>query len=251
MNKNTLVSIVMTYYNRKNLLIKTLDTIQKYNDKESCEVVIVDDASSDEHKLDNIPNLFNLNIKTIRINPEDKKHKNPCVPYNIGFKNCSGDIVIIQNPECAHLGDVLAASRTITDDDYFVYTCYSLSKERTEDFLLDKFSKTFNNRTAHYNGDDAFYAHPVYRSNPYHFCSAITKKNLIDLNGFDERYADGNSYDDDEFVARIKRKGLSIKWIEDPMVVHQWHPSFNDSVTKSNSDLYFNVTLRETGWRVN
>jgi GT2 family glycosyltransferase len=57
----------------------------------------------------------------------------------------------------------------------------------------------------------------------FHFASAITRKNLIELNGFDERYALGFNYDDTEFLQRIKNKNLKIDFVADPYVIHQYH----------------------------
>ena len=43
------------------------------------------------------------------------------------------------------------------------------------------------------------------------------------LGGFDERYGHGSSYDDDEFLHRVKLLGLDLKIIDDVTGVHQWH----------------------------
>jgi hypothetical protein len=43
------------------------------------------------------------------------------------------------------------------------------------------------------------------------------------VGGFDERYAPGLAYEDDEFLARVKRAGITVQIIDNPFVVHQKH----------------------------
>jgi hypothetical protein len=48
------------------------------------------------------------------------------------------------------------------------------------------------------------------------------------LGGFDERYGDGCSYDDDEFLHRVKLLGLELKIIDEVIGVHQWHNTYEN-----------------------
>jgi hypothetical protein len=57
----------------------------------------------------------------------------------------------------------------------------------------------------------------------YNFCSAITTKSLIKLNGFDERFKDGCAYEDNYFLHQITMLGLKIEVTADPFVLHQYH----------------------------
>ena len=100
------ISIVTSYFNRKKLLINTLKSI-KQTEFKNFEFIIVDDASNNDNKIDDLVYDFPF-IKLIRIEPEDKWYINPCIPFNIGFKNITGDIVIIQNPECFHTSDIIS-----------------------------------------------------------------------------------------------------------------------------------------------
>lgn len=104
--QNPYISIVMAYYNRLDQTIITLDTISKSKHK-NFEVIIIDDGSEDEQDPCNIVGSYSFNIHIIKINKSQKTWKNPCIPYNIGFKQAKGDIIIIQNPEVAHVGDVI------------------------------------------------------------------------------------------------------------------------------------------------
>ena len=82
----------------------------------------------------------------------------------------------------------------------------------------------------------------------YHFCSAMTKEDLDDLGGFDMRYAQGVGYDDNDFIYRVRLKGMTTKIIDNPFVIHQYHPPFcgnqGFSPTQNNYTLFNNYTLR-------
>jgi len=179
-------------------------------------VVIVDDGSPDELILP----WFPFDIKIVRIK-DSKTWKNASVPFNIGFGHAllkNPDIILNQNAECVHMGNILEYAKTVTDENYISFPCYSQGKGEEPGSVM-------NHKCATFEGESAWYNHPFHNPRYYHFCSAITTKNLIKLNGFDERFADGFAYDDDYFVHQIRTLGLRIDLPEQPHVVHQWHYS--------------------------
>jgi glycosyltransferase involved in cell wall biosynthesis len=226
----------MAYYNRLPQLRYTLKTIEKSLSK-NFEVVIVDDYSSEQHSLDSLPSEFpSLNFNVIKmkdVNPI-KTYVGPSIPYNVGFRKSQGNKIIIQNPECCHMGDVISyADNNLTDDIYLSFHCFASGKrELTELHTTGHLDVT--------TSAGRWYNHSVHRSASYHFTTAITRKNLIELNGFDERYATGFNYDDDELIERIKKKELRIQFVEDPWVIHQYHGKgfnnpLNPQATQDNS----------------
>jgi GT2 family glycosyltransferase len=91
-----------------------------------------------------------------------------------------------------------------------------------------------------FNGDSAWYNHPIYRPRFTNFCSAITVKNLKKLNGFDERFCEGVWFDDDYFLNQIQWLGLKIELCTDPFIFHQWHEDKWKDIIKiyRNRDIY-------------
>lgn len=247
-----MISIVTGYYNRIDLFMNTLKTIEKSEIKD-IEVIAVDDGSSEEHRLEGIIERFPF-LKVIRIEPEDKWWINPCVPFNKGFKEAKGDIIIIQNPECKHMGDVIKRASQINKDEYISFACYSIDEETTYGSMRNL---QIINRGVTYDGQLGWYNHSRIRPVGYHFCSAIHKSNLDELGGFDERYAHGVAYDDNEILHRIGKMGLKIGIVDQPFVIHQWHyngnyqrPNNTELVNK-NKNLLYNVTMKESTWKVN
>lgn len=226
-----MISIITAYYNRKTLFINTLISIKKQLiNLTEIEVIAVDDASENDERLEDIIPEFPF-LKIIRLEKENKWYRNSCIPFNIGFKEAKGDIIIFQNPECLHFGNILSYTiENLTEKNYLSFGCYSLSEEPTNTITSliktpDKITEHINNHNSIVLGDgqDGWYNHSIHRPVGYHFCCAITRNNLYDLGGFDERYALGVAYDDDEFLHRVKLKGLKVKIIDDVIVLHQNH----------------------------
>ena len=244
----------MSYYNRINLLNKTLKSIERFNPQD-LEIIIVDDASPDPDEIDGVLKKFSLDIKIFKLEKNQKTWMNPCIPNNIGFSHASGDVIIIQNPECIHYGDIINKVKSeIKENTYLNFACYSIDKKTTDqidDNLLffekknkqksiniirnnisrvkfggqDSLAFTRIDLPAGKNGTHGWYNHSQIKPQGYHFCSAITYKDLCDLSGFDERFANGLAYDDNEFLHRIRKKKMRFMWIDNPYVIHQFHES--------------------------
>ena len=105
----TKISIVMAYYNRKSQTLETLKGFEKmYATKYNFEVIIVDDNSNDENRLDEAIKQFTFPINLIVINKDEKGDRiNPVTAYNRGFSKATGKFIIIQNPEIFHCGNIL------------------------------------------------------------------------------------------------------------------------------------------------
>lgn len=258
---NKKISIVMTSYNRKEQTDYTLKTIEmsEYKNK---EIIIIDDGS--DEKLDDIVKKYDMDIKLFRI--EDNEFINPCIAYNIGFKYATGDVVIIQNAECCHIGDICSyVGKNISENNYLSFTCVNMGLQEYNEQLykvynkLDDISGVKNYvkelEGIYREGNKSYlfwYNHEIYRPESYHFLTAITKSDLNKVGGFDERYAFGSAYDDDALVEVIKKKNINIKFVgmEDVFVIHQWHKRTENMMQYENMNknrLIFNEHMKEIG----
>ena len=250
---NEMTVIVMTYFNRKFQLIKTLESFLRYSPNEF-SVVIVDDGSTEELVLPKYP--FEVKILTM----QNKTWIMGDPAWNTGFRYAllkNPEIIIVQNAECLHVGDVLGYAQKVTDKSYISFGCLSLDKGTTfgngNTAILAEELLRREHLAANEDGQLAWYNHPIHFARGYHFCSAITAKNLIKLNGFDERYSDGRAFDDNDFLHRINCLGLQMEITAEPRVFHQWH--YSTPLPPNQAELYtrnenlFNEVLKSNNYK--
>lgn len=242
------VSIVMTYYQRKEQLEYTMKTIYWSGfDLNLVELIIVDDGSSPAHSLTEWIEKQSLGIKLIVLGPKykrDKNYCNPSIPYNIGFGEVRGQAAIIQNPEVCHIGDVLQYTTDhVNELNYLVFTCAGMPNDDLNSEVrsiyngeeLDKAMGSIRSlleilSVDALNNPYFWYSHGTYQASAFHFLTAIASKHLFALGGFLEEFAFGFCADDNEFVFRIRHQlKLEIEFVDhncSPFGIHQWHPKF-------------------------
>lgn len=232
------IEIVATYFERLPQLINTIHSLNRYH-RDDFEFVVVDDGSSSD--INRMNNEFPMCVMKMT----QKTWFNSCIPFNKGFEfalSRNPDIIIIQNAESYHAGDIIGyAEQNLTDDNYISFPCYSMAETDTLP------PETINNRAASFDGDSAWYNHPMYRPMGYHFCAAITADNLRRINGFDERFKDGKDFEDNFLLHQVRQLGLTIEIPPEPYVFHQWHYS-TQRPGKTNHDLY-NELIKTEGYK--
>lgn len=247
-----MISIVMAYYMRNRQLIKTLDSFTKSEYKDF-NVIIVDDCSPEDIVLPEYP--FEIIIKKLR----EKSWNNSSIVFNMGFSIAlagNPDIVMIHNPECYHIGDVLSYASKVTDDKYISFGCYGINEVTTfSDHDINKVIAKDNHIAKIVGWDwkiiNGWYNHPTIDPMGYHYCSAITAKNLCKLNGFEERFIDSFSFEDEYLVRQVENLGLKIEITTHPFVVHQWHSSLrndNRALWDNGAKLY-NELIKKKEYR--
>lgn len=262
-----MISIVTAYYNRRELFIRTLESIKLQNYQGNLEVIAVDDGSREEERLEDLCELYSF-LKVIRLDPDKKWYQNSCIPFNIGFKEAKGDKIIIQNPECLHFGDILEyADKYLKDNVYLSFACFSLNKELTDH--LNEIIKTpekikqnirENDHIVTQDGEAGWYNHSIHRPEAFHFCTAITKKDLDSLSGFSELLSLGIAFDDNDFVWRVKKKGMEVIFVDNEIILHQNHynpssTSYQNRLNKErlfekNKKIFYNIIIKN-GYQAN
>jgi len=226
------ITIVMTYHNRPQQLFFALRSIRMFADP-AIDIIIIDDGSNKpEWKAEHIANQFHtLNIQVVYIPEGEKTWTNPCIPYNRGLKLATGNIIMIQNAEVIHMSNTFKYVREhLTFDNYISMSCYSTGQGQHIEFERLRCVPQETLLSSIWNicqpfEDKCWYNHPVLLPVGYHFCSAITRENYERIGGFNEIFAKGYCFDDNEFVWRIRQNGLVVE-IPHPnfgYVIHQWH----------------------------
>jgi glycosyltransferase involved in cell wall biosynthesis len=249
------VSVCLTYYNRKQLLINTLESIKKSAVLSDTEIIIVDDASDVEHRIESVIDLYSndMNILFHRFEPDEKTWSLQIPAHNKSIAMATGDVVIQQGAECYNVCDIIThAYHEIQPNDYLVYGCYALTESDTNRLTLatqssTKFETEINNEcnwdTIYTKG--GWYQHSIHRPGNLNFCTAICRDDLNQLGGFDERFSYGKGGGDMEFLLRIYRKKMNIKTIDDLFVYHQYHEPTQYSSYDPNHSLYYDTVIHE------
>lgn len=224
-----MISIVTAYYNRRALFTRTLESLGLFESPEF-EFVAVDDGSRDDERIEDLQEKFPF-LRVIRLEPADKWYCNPCIPFNVAIREARGDLLVLQNPECLHFGPVLDhAGKHLQNGSYLSYGCYALGWDDT--CRLEGEARSVHQQLAALTlsrlapkemAAEGWYNHSVIRPCGYHFCCAITREDMTAIGGFDERFATGASYDDDDLLCRIRLAGLKVRFIDEPHVFHQNH----------------------------
>lgn len=258
----------MAYFDRLHQLELTLKTITMSKYQGPIEIIIVDDCSTHEMGAINLLHRLNVRggidsnivIKIYTVNSSLRNWINPCIPYNIAIGKCTGDVVILQNPECMHIGDITSKSVELVDDEsYITFSVFAVVDEQVEvmdkikqipmdESFCDSVKKALNIKSVKNSsvvGVNHWYNHPLYNPRYLHFTSAITLENLKKLGGFDEKYAQGLGWDDTEILIRIQRMGLKILALPPDNVfsIHQPH-SFTTKIRRPITKLLLKVNER-------
>lgn len=242
-----MISIVMAYYNRRHQLDYTLKTIADSKCRD-LEIVIANDFSDNKNNLDDLPATW-PNLKFTIIDMRDlyptKTYCNPCIPYNAALRASQGDRIIIQNPECCHMGDVVSyVDQHLRSGTYLSFHTFGCTKQDVESLHETGTFELFS-----HSKKARWYNHETERPVAFHFCNAITREDLRHVNGFDERFSLGHNWDDAELLHRIK-KICRVEFVADPWAVHQYHPKSyghpdNPMPEYNNKELYFTTVAED------
>lgn len=237
------ISICIVYFNRKQLLINTIKSILKFKSNINLELVIVDDASNENNRIEDLIEKYSkkISIKFHRFEVLEKNWSSPVIAHNKSIAMASGDIIIQQGAECMHVHNILEhALKNTNDNNYIVYGCYALSETESENI----YNQDINLQSKIFDGINGWYQHSVFRPDNLNFCTSISKNNILKLGGFDERFAYGIGKADREFILRVKRAGLEILPIDNIFVYHQYHELTKYPIVDPNVDVY-NKVIKE------
>jgi hypothetical protein len=189
------VSIVITTFNRPELLEPTLQSFraQAYKDY---EVIVIDDGTDTSTK--GICEAYDAEYLKLRNTPG---YRNPAYPNNVGVRRAAGEIIILQNAECKHVdpNTIEKLANACTDHNAAFARVVGLKQDGTNDWL--------------YCGEES--------RRPFFFCGAIKKHWFERLRGMDEDYPAGG-FDDNDFSDRLHKEGVQFLFT-DVLVHHQYH----------------------------
>jgi len=236
-----MISIVMPYYNRRKLLIATLKSIVYYKGDWPIEIIIVDDGSTE--KVNDIRDLFpQLDINLIVVE-RSAKWRGPTIAYNIGFNAVKGDVVLINCPECIHIGNIIEfVNNYLGPKMYISFSAYAATPKMNDVFCNINWQDERSISNAHRSIEGGSWRSHSTNYTLIPFCAAINTEDMETLSGYDERFESGIGYDDYDFTDRIKNLGLDSYLVDDPFIIHLDHPA---PVYSNTINLDFLLQLRK------
>jgi GT2 family glycosyltransferase len=222
-----LLSIIIPHYNKRDILIDTLRSINLFRGDYPIEIIVVDDGS----RKDQLPDWLQINNMAsaiVHTGGDNEKWRSPAIAYNTGFDYAQGDVIFLNGADCVHMGDMIGyVFANMKKDSYLNFSAYRGSEGHNAIFRsfdwcpseLVRLKKSFNTGLP-----NNWHIHSEFFPAMIPFCAAITKKSLEALNGFDERFAEGIGYEDSDFEVRLKNLGLDLRQIDEPYCLHQKHP---------------------------
>ena len=247
------ISVVMAAFNRKDQMLKTLESINK-SKHPNFEVIIVDDASDEDQAVESFikKSKYSFDIKIITVTEQEKTWANPSVAYNIGIRYATKEVILLQNAEVMHFGDILTfTAKHIQPKDWLTFNCYGLNKQSTdaiykgqllkcEDVL--KLSQGVGGNSVAREDVQGWLNHFEKHFVAYHYCAAIHREDLFrDMGGgFHKDFESLIGGDDDHFVKRLVYLEYNFKISElkpnRPFVAHLYHEKRKDLKKWSNAE---------------
>ena len=220
--KDVKYSFIMPYFKRAGQLWNTLKSFEHfYGDRDDYEVIIVEDIKqvADKNEHDRLLHVIRSVIpnRIVHITAGELNQHNPSTLFNKGVRTSNGKYLIITNPECVHTVNILKELDTLYSQREDIYiVCGCLSTQSNNEYV-DKYT-SFNYIPSHW------YQHSQYRNSLFHFCASLSRENYFKIGGFDEEFAKGIDFDDNDFRDAIICGGLTPIVRDDLLTVHCVHP---------------------------
>lgn len=214
-------SFLMPYYKRASQLHNTLTSfLHHYFNRNDYEVVIIADGKNHttavlNGEINKVVKFFEKDIPIVFRNYESAVI-NPSVLFNRAAKLSNGKYLIVTNPECFHMNDVLAGLDEEFEKDKYAYVVCACESSKKNSMWIEKFEDF---KYTHH----MWYQHSEHRNECYHFCNAISRSMYFLIGGFNEQFANGLCFDDDDFRERVKDGQLHFVIRDDLLVIHQHH----------------------------
>jgi GT2 family glycosyltransferase len=234
------VSVVMTIFNRADLLEITLRKYAQYPDSKRAELIVVDDQSTD-HVAEVLKTWGAKVFGSVRHVFMDKRksiipvyHNNPALGVNIGVRHARAEIVMKTDPECYPCGNLVGKAIELFKKDALLFAeIHRGNKELNGNF------KAWYDRNPGKNPPDnaheinhevgpgweaLYWSRAAVTELPYWFTALFSRSLFEKIGGVDERFLEGFAGEDDEWAERMARNGAPYRWVAGFTVIHLWHP---------------------------
>ena len=241
-------SVLMPYYDRKTLYNTLMSFKYHYGNRRDYEVIIIEDQKNTDEKHKDLLNIINVysNCMNIQYYTSNFEGFNPTPSFNYASSKSSGEYLIITNPECFHvvniIGEldkiysvspnsyvlcacinVLSISDQINDFNKFEFIPARMGIDGMKDIPYGDILQLKDVDSLKTQDQLDWYQHSIYHNRGLHFCSSISKRKYQEISGFDEKYNQGIGWEDNDFINKIRLGNIEIIYRDDLLVFHQFH----------------------------
>ncbi|MHA1360644.1 MAG: glycosyltransferase family 2 protein [Candidatus Helarchaeota archaeon] len=218
-------SILMPYYRKPMIHNTFVSFLYHYAGREDYEIIVMEDRKNieeeNEHEfLVNTIKNFSPSLKIKHLETTFKPSYAPCRMFNVGAKEASGKFLILTNPECLHLTNILGGFDLVLSKNPNLYVIaavlnadYNGNINKFEDFRYQMIN---------------WYQHSKYRNRRLHFCSVLSKETYNRVGGFDEGYASGFGREDVDFLRTLIVNKVKVITKDNIIAIHMKHPPIPD-----------------------
>lgn len=202
-----MISVVMPYWKRLAVLEANLSSYEDFYRNEDIEIIVVDDGSGELKPNWNygpMVSVLRLPLKDVALNP--------CVAFNEGVRESTGDIIVLTNPEVIHrfaiLSDMQERLEQLGENGYVAAACWCASQKMW-----------YCHSTLQPKDEDVGRA-KVPKGAGYHFCSMMYRKLYDRVGGFTEDYRQGQGYEDNDFLWKLEFERTKFLICDDLITDH-------------------------------
>ena len=201
------ISVVITSYNQGDLLLGAISSIEKYANKKTTEILIVDDGSTDQRTCQILVILSKHGYKIIR-----QKNRGLPTARNIGIANAQGKYLLFLDDDNRVLAPYFSEGSKIMDENSCVDVVYG---DRINFGLHQKTIKIGNLNT-----------NTLWESNKVDNCALIRRDYLMRSGGYCPELAGLGFEDWDLWLSGLKHtKGLNMAYLDKPCFEYRVRPN--------------------------
>ena len=223
-----IVSVIITVYNKKKFIEKTLESVLNQSFK-NIEIIVIDDCSTD-HSDQIIKNFIKKNKLKIKF---IQNHKNQGVSFsrNLGFKKSSGQFVAFLDGDDYYLKNFISKCLGKFDRNIDIVHCSW--------FRVNKFYQVKSKYFAP-NPDD--YLKDLLMGNIFAPSSMLFKRKVINKVGL---FKNGFIVEDWEYFARCAMHGFRFEKLDNFLMYYMDDDSFSRRKSFNTNDQRFFLEIEE------
>jgi len=210
-----MVSIVIPYFKREELLKKNLENYRRLYPNLQMEFIVVNDGDTPPNVDATVINL-----------PTKEEPLNPCVPINIGVRAAKYDICCITGPEIFHREPIL-------------YELADMAYQHSRSWVTAAVWGHINRRWHCHTSvnKEKHHVEGISEHAGFHFMAAFHRSYFLGFGGMDENYRFGRDYDDNDLICTLDKNDAVFTCLDHLVCDHRVTPKLRWKVG-SNRHLF-------------